>query len=401
MAILWKEYRNLPPHRATLYERCTDYLLDYRDRHKEIAPSLPADDAKNVLRPLCLWMQEIHRDESVTARELHAQIAAPLEKIKTGLQPKAFIDNLVKRAGLLQAFGDEGYVFRHKSFREFLAAGQLAEEVQRTPKRAQVLVDNFHEGRWRETLLFALSLPKPVIFADFMSRFLPHSHNEAGFPVLLGQVIKEARLKDTAPFEAFVLDEKHSWQKRYNALECLHLIASEPAKALVKKVWEQITPQLDVVAQASLPADKMSALREQEKKEMRLKQKAEEMLIEWKLHRVEPQVIVPKAAEVAAKSFRNPFELEAEYILIKGGAYKYSVTKKEVTVPDLYFAKYPVTNKRYRRFIAGLEQGAWGEEPRAGGKEQGARGKGQFVIGAFCGKPARESGEDRRLQKIS
>ncbi len=56
MAILWREYHNLPPHRATLYERCTDYLLDYRNRHKEILPLLPADDAKNVLRPLCLWM---------------------------------------------------------------------------------------------------------------------------------------------------------------------------------------------------------------------------------------------------------------------------------------------------------------------------------------------------------
>jgi len=110
-----------------------------------------------------------------------------LGKIQPGLKPQDFIDNLVKRAGILESAGDEGYAFRHKSFREFLAAGQLAEEVQRTPDRAQILVNNFNEGRWHETLLFALGLHKPVIFTDFMSRFLPHENNEGGFPVLLGQ----------------------------------------------------------------------------------------------------------------------------------------------------------------------------------------------------------------------
>lgn len=44
----------------------------------------------------------------------------------------------------------------------------------------------------------------------------------------------------------------------------------------------------------------------------------------------------------------------AEYILIPGGKYSFSVTGEEVTVPNLYFAKYPVTNKLYRRFIAYL-----------------------------------------------
>src|SRR3990172_5736864 len=51
------------------------------------------------------------------------------------------------------------------------------------------------------------------------------------------------------------------------------------------------------------------------------------------------------------KNFRNPLEGNAEYILIPGGTIKYSVTKKTEKVPDLYFTKYPVTNKQYRRFI--------------------------------------------------
>ena len=44
-------------------------------------------------------------------------------------------------------------------------------------------------------------------------------------------------------------------------------------------------------------------------------------------------------------------KLGAEYILIKGGTFTYSVTEKPEMVPDLYVAKYTVTNKQYRQFI--------------------------------------------------
>jgi formylglycine-generating enzyme required for sulfatase activity len=304
-------------------EGISHYLLDHRDREKDIIPLLPAEDAKIVLRPVCLWMQEIRRSDEATAKELAEQIAGRLEEVKPGLSARAFVENLRDRAGILQAFGDDGYIFRHKSFREFLAAAQLAEEVQRRPQRARVLVENFNEGWWRETLLFAMSLAKPVIFGDFFAHFLPHEHNAVGFPTLLEQAVKEARHKPTDAFENFVLDASQHWQKRHNALQCLRLIASEPAKALVKRVWEQEKPN-------------------------QLKQKAEEILIEWKLLRPRIEAVTPAGL---SKSFRNSFELEAEYILIPGGKYKYSVTEKEIEAPPLYFAKYPVTNKLYRRFI--------------------------------------------------
>jgi len=61
------------------------------------------------------------------------------------------------------------------------------------------------------------------------------------------------------------------------------------------------------------------------------------------------------SASGSTPSFRNPLEYNAEYILIRGGTIKYSVTKKTEKVPDIYFAKYPVTNKLYRRFIRYLQ----------------------------------------------
>jgi len=53
-------------------------------------------------------------------------------------------------------------------------------------------------------------------------------------------------------------------------------------------------------------------------------------------------------------SFRNPLEENAEYILIPAGSFRFTVTEQPVTVPNIYFAKYPVTNKRYRRFLSFL-----------------------------------------------
>lgn len=62
------------------------------------------------------------------------------------------------------------------------------------------------------------------------------------------------------------------------------------------------------------------------------------------------------------KSFHNPHEYNAEYILISGGRYRYSVTWRTEFVPDMYFARYPVTHKRYLRFIRYLDN----QEPEIG-----------------------------------
>ena len=54
-------------------------------------------------------------------------------------------------------------------------------------------------------------------------------------------------------------------------------------------------------------------------------------------------------------AFRNEYEEQAEYILIPAGEFKYSVSEKNEPVANVYFAKYPVTNRLYRKFILYLE----------------------------------------------
>jgi hypothetical protein len=62
-------------------------------------------------------------------------------------------------------------------------------------------------------------------------------------------------------------------------------------------------------------------------------------------------------ARGASDLFVNTQELDAHYIPIRGGTFIYSVTGNKVTLPDFRIARYPVTNRQYRRFIEYLESG--------------------------------------------
>lgn len=89
--------------------------------------------------------------------------------------------------------------------------------------------------------------------------------------------------------------------------------------------------------------------------------------------------------------YYNEFEQNAAYILIKGGKYKYSATGEEVEVPDLHFAKYPVTNKLYSRFIETLStdnrekfQSTLLDDNRFNGNDQPVVGISWYAAKAYC-----------------
>ncbi|MDZ7308622.1 MAG: SUMF1/EgtB/PvdO family nonheme iron enzyme [candidate division KSB1 bacterium] len=317
MAIIWREQGSLSSERVELYNRSIDYLLEHRDLTKKIEPLLSAAKAKLVLRPLALWMQQQGEDETPRAN-VEAQIAAKLQEVRPGTPPAEFLENIRDRAGVLVGSGAETYTFQHKSFREFLAAIEIANQ-----NAANVLVENFGDDWWRETVLFSAGLTSPTIFPAFLENFLKHEKNDGSTSPLYLQMLQEAAVKPLAPFEKVLRDKRLSWQKRYNALQGVRLLRSDAAKELVKFVHDD--------------------------KEPRLRQLAEAILIEWS--EKPPAVITPRTDR-----FFNPLEDNAEYILIRGGEYTFSTTKKKVKVPDLYFAKFPVTNKRYRLFLESLSK---------------------------------------------
>ncbi len=323
MAIIWKEQGSLSGERVELYSRCIDYLLDHRDRNKKIEPLLSAAKARLVLRPLALWMQNEGRKDEAPAAEIEKQIAGKLQEVRPGTEPGEFLENIRDRAGVLVGAGAETYTFQHKSFREFLAAIEIANQNE-----AGILVKNFGDDWWRESILFSAGLTSPEIFPAFLEYFLKHEKNDGPTSPLLLQMLHEAAVKPLAPFEKVLRDKRLSWQKRYNALQCVRLLRRPGGPPLPEAVKELVK---------FVHADK----------EPRLRQLAEMILIEWSER---PPAVIGKTPD----RFFNPTEENAEYLLTRSGEYAFSFTKKKVAVPDLYFAKFPVTIKRYRMFLESL-----------------------------------------------
>ncbi|NIM14071.1 MAG: SUMF1/EgtB/PvdO family nonheme iron enzyme [Candidatus Aminicenantes bacterium] len=334
MSIIWKEREFLPKTRPALYDTALNYLLEYRDRQKEIEPLLPAEEARRVLTPTALWMQEeLQKDEAPKAA-VHEKMQPILKTLEGQPEALIFCENLRDRAGLIADYDREHYIFRHKSFREFLSALQLVKEASRQ-KRIKTLVKYFKDDWWEEALRFFMSKADDKMFDGFMRLFFQSAVSRelnANQQTLLQNFVREAPQRTIdALKDALDSEDLNDNQKRY-VMDCLKIIGTPEAIEAIETFIENskedeanLDYARDIVWELTPETRKVEKLAEKDRLTSR------------------------------PDSFRNLFEDNVEYIKIPGGTYKYSVTKEMVTVPDLYFCKYPVTNKRYRRFIAFLK----------------------------------------------
>ena len=139
MALLWKERRYLPGSRTELFDAALYYLLDYRDRRKNIQPLLSAEEAYGVLASVALWMQEMGVD-AVEREAMHKKVQNVLDTLSISVKASAFCRYLVDRAGVLVEYGESEYVFRQKVFLEYLANVQLAKLLskKKEPKETNI-----------------------------------------------------------------------------------------------------------------------------------------------------------------------------------------------------------------------------------------------------------------------
>ncbi|MCP5051207.1 MAG: SUMF1/EgtB/PvdO family nonheme iron enzyme, partial [bacterium] len=333
VAIIWKDRKHLPRSRPALYDAALNYLLDYRDQEKDIEPLLPFEEARRVLAPTALWMQEELEKDEAPKEGMHQTMQPILETLGGGLHAKEFCIHLRDRAGLIADYDRDHYVFRHKSFREFLAGLQLL-KTSHQEDCIKKLIGHFNDDWWEEPIRFFMNRSDDEIFDRFMVFFFksPISHRlDAHHQTLLRNLVLEAPQKKVdALKECLDGDSLNDNQRRY-VMDCLKLIGTPKALQAIEEAdktkWKK--------GNRSYAEDITT---ESEPVIITENQKPPVKSLEFPIHS-------------GQDSFRNPFEGNVEYIKIPGATYKYSVSKKEETVPDLYFCKYPVTNQRYRRFI--------------------------------------------------
>jgi len=309
MAILWKEREVLPATRVDLYEAALGYILDYRDRQRGLEPLLKVRDALSVLAPVSLWMQEVVKTDEVKREAMQQQMQLELKTLTTKrYSAEEFCEYLVNRAGLLVEYRDKEYLFRHKSFREYMAAHQLLRECGKEG-RVATLAGYFGDDWWNEPLRFFIGQADAPTFDTFMRELFNSPASAEMTPKqqdLLLLLINEAQHISITALKEKLLHPDTSLNRQRYLLQCLNAIGQ----------FEAHTDAVEVVKQFN--ASGLSR---------------------------EPR----RAAEIV----KDP--LGAEYLLIKGGTFTYSLTKKREPVPDLYVAKFTVTNKLFREFISFLD----------------------------------------------
>ncbi len=322
MAILWKERQYLPLTRVELYDAALNYILDYRDRQKELFPLLSAKDARRVLTPVSLWMQEELKKDEASRSGMQQQMQQELDTLKEAPTAPEFCQNLVDRAGLLVEYGEREYLFRHKSFREYMAGVQLEKKMNSNPRSLGALVKHFGDDWWEEPLRFFIGQADAGLFDAFMQKLFDSPVSKEFTQKqqdLLVTIINEAPQKKITALQKKLLNTLTTTNRQRYILSCLKTIGKPEALEAVRKFSDAgITEEADMQRLAC---------------------------------EITGTTDLPCSAEVLSDTLGD------QYILIKGGSFTYSVTKQQETLPDLYVAKYTVTNRLYRQFISYLHTG--------------------------------------------
>ena len=365
MAILWKDRDYMPTSRVMLYNAVLDYLLEIRDKRRGIPLQISAAHARMVLAPVSLWMQETLKKDEARRGDMQNKMLVQLDQLDKPPAVDAFCDYLVKRAGLLVETGSNDYMFRHKSFREYLAGVELVKKALRTSGYLDILITGFGDDWWDEPVRFFIAQADAELFDLFMEKLFDSPKSDSltlKQQLLLQTLIEEAPLKKVDALCRKLLDPATTVGRHRVILDCIKAIAKTSALAALEQFRAQ-------------------QLVKESKENRDIIDRAEEVILAFGGKAIERTS--EKSISGKPVSFRNPNEDNAEYILIPGGNYWYSAMQQTVDVADCYIAKYPVTNKLYRSFISWLQE-------NDSGKNNSLAFKRKF-IGWFEGKDSGKS----------
>ncbi|MDX3229998.1 NACHT domain-containing protein [Streptomyces sp. ME19-01-6] len=144
----------LPRNRMELYRIALELLVQRRDAERGVPSALDVrlslTDKLCLLRDLAWRLSDNNRSEIAREKALD-HVAAKLGSMRhLDVEGGQALDHLVTRSGVLRAPADDRIDFLHRSFQEYLAAEEAAEE-----DRIGNLIERAHLDTWRETIIMA------------------------------------------------------------------------------------------------------------------------------------------------------------------------------------------------------------------------------------------------------
>ena len=315
---------NLPHTRAALYEECVEVLLERWRSAAGIATRITAQSGRTVLQPVAYWLHQQEERTRATAEELAPVIAPALKAIGGGFSSaQDFLQAVRDESGILTGWDQRHYGFMHLGFQEYLTAVELRNKAFDDPAIWQELAAQFGEPWWQEVILLLLALYNPSVFQPFMREVLKRPGIESQRS-LIDMCLDDAAEASAQPFVELLGidagDDAELWPRQFMALQIVARIDPQALEALTSVLLRHPSPQI------------RQWLREQD----------------------------AQARQQVIYAERGGYEL----VFVPGGSFLMGSPEDEdgrsgdespvheVTVPDFYMGRYPVTNEEYGRFLA-------------------------------------------------
>ncbi|MEU8020992.1 NACHT domain-containing protein [Micromonospora haikouensis] len=144
---------NLPRNRMDIYQAAIDMLLHRRDSQRGVFTNLPdltSRDQAQILQEVAWWLTQNSRTE-LTRAEAEQRFAHRLAGIRRIDAPtNAVLDHMIHRSGILREPIPDRIDFVHRTFQEYLAAREAADQGH-----TGALLEHAHLDTWRETIILA------------------------------------------------------------------------------------------------------------------------------------------------------------------------------------------------------------------------------------------------------
>ncbi|MDW5322911.1 NACHT domain-containing protein [Plantactinospora sp. KLBMP9567] len=167
---------DLPHDRISLYRAALEMLLERRDIARNV-PSyqrvgLGAQHAMSLLQDLA-WRLTLGNQSELDTGQAREHVRRKLTTMpKVTAEPEDVFEHLLDRSGVLKDVAEDRISFVHRTFQEYLAAQEVAEE-----NYVDVLVEHATRDMWRETVVMTAGLANSEYRQRLVNRLLDRAES--------------------------------------------------------------------------------------------------------------------------------------------------------------------------------------------------------------------------------
>jgi hypothetical protein len=171
------KHRQLPPDRMRLYADALDLLIERRDAEREVpaARELVLDPStKMAILQSVAWAASLAGRAEMARADMVEQAGRAIARMpNVDADAESALEYLLERSGVIREPVVGRIDFVHRTFQEYLAAKQAAEDLP-----ASALTSHAHLDQWRETVVMAAGHGSPSYRSTLLAGLLDRADAE-------------------------------------------------------------------------------------------------------------------------------------------------------------------------------------------------------------------------------